>query len=156
MPGERPNERNDGVLSPSDLDIGDSEYVAEIDEDRYVVSTDKSPPEPTRFEETSRSSLDPEAARYGLDIEVTIEENVSSYCTHSDDIIAVFSDLIRWYATQVDSDLDPTMVLRILIAESDLAIGPPATVKTTMDRHDLTSEDSIGDLLAALSETQNE
>lgn len=152
MPGEKSNEQDKGVLSPSDLDIADSEYVAEIEEGRYVVSTDESAPDPNLAEKRveTRSSLDPTAARYGLDIEVTIDGSVSSYRTHSDDIVTMFSELVRWYATQVDSDLDPNRVLEILVAESDLAIGPRSAVETAMDRYDLVPEASIADLLASL------
>lgn len=152
MPGERPDKRNEGVLSPSDLDIADSEYVAEIEEGRYVVSTDNSAPEPNipTAPEHDRSALDPNEASYGIEIEVSINGNISGYHTASDDIVTTFSDLVRWYATQVDSDLDPSRVLEILIAESELSIGPYRTVKTALDRHELSPADSIADLLDAL------
>ncbi|MDL5361091.1 hypothetical protein [Halalkalicoccus sp. NIPERK01] len=152
MADERPDQSDDGVLSPSDLDIADSEHVAEIGEGRYVVSTGDGPPEPIH-EEPTRPAFDPDAARYGLDVEVNVDGRVSSYRTRSNDVVAVFSELASWYAEQVDADLDPARVLRILIAESDLAIGPRATVETTMERYDLTSEDAIADLLAALPDT---
>ncbi len=152
MSGEKPDDRDEGVLSTSDLDIADSEYVAEIEEGRYVVSTDESAPDPTLAGNRTepRSSLDPEADRYGIDIEVSINGSVSTYRTHSDDIVTAFSDLVRWYATQVGSDLDPSRVLAILVAESELAIGPRSTIETALGRHDLAPEDAIGDLLAAL------
>lgn len=149
---EQPTDRNEGVLSLSDLEIADSDYVAEIEEGRYVVSTDDSPPDPTDPSGPPRSST-PEDARYGLDVEASIDGNVSRYHTRSDDIVAVFSELVGWYAAQVDDDLDPARVLRILIAESRLPIGPRSTIETAMERHELTSGDSIGDLLEALSET---
>lgn len=153
MPGEKPDPREEGVLSPSELDIADSQYVAEIGEGRYVVSTDTTSPEP-------QSSRSPEceevplpavpSARYGVDIEARIDGRQANYRTQSDDIVTVFSELVRWYAMQVDSDLPPDRVLRILVAESELPIGPRPTVETALDRHELTPEDPITDLLAAL------
>lgn len=146
------DERGENVLRPSDLDIADSEYVAELEKGRYVVSTDNSAPEPndSPIPRTERSALDPETASYAVDIEVSVEGRVSSYRTASDDIVATFSDLVRWYATQVDDDLDPSRVLQILIAESELSIGPYHTVETALDRYELTPSDSIADLLYAL------
>lgn len=152
MPSDRPNEREDGVLSPTDLDIADSEYVAEIEDGRYVVSTDEQAPDPSSDERAKRSTTDAETARYSLDIEVGIDGDTATYQTDSDNIVVTFTDLVSWYATQVDSDLDPAYVLRILVAESDLAIGPRPVVETALDRYALDESDSIGALLEALSQ----
>lgn len=145
-------EKGENALSPSDLDIADSEYVAELEEGRYVVSTDNSTPEPeyTTPPKADGPSLSTHEANYVIDIEVNVEGRVSNYRTASDDTVSAFSDLVRWYATQVDDDLDPSRVLQILIAESDLSIGPHRTVNTALDRHRLTPKDSIADLLYAL------
>lgn len=153
MPGEQPDSRDEGVLSPSDLDITNSEYAAEIEEGRYVVSTDASPPEAQSHRSTETDSdppLDPTAASYGIDIEARIEGHVSNYRIQSNDVVTVFSDLLRWYATRVDDDLDSDQVLQILVAESDLAIGPRPIVDTALDRYDLSPTDSIADLIDSL------
>lgn len=45
LPSEQPGGSDGGgVLSPEDLDISNSPYVAEVSEGRYVVSADRSPP----------------------------------------------------------------------------------------------------------------
>ncbi|ADJ15019.1 DUF7500 family protein [Halalkalicoccus jeotgali] len=153
MTDERQNSSDDGVLSPSDLDLADSEYVAEIDDGRYVVSTDRTVPEPSGAETSDDSHRFDSGARYEVVIEGRFDGETSNHRTGSDDVVATFSDLLRWYAREVDDELDPERVLGILVAESDLAIGPRPTVETALDRHDLTPTDSIADLLAAL-ETQ--
>jgi hypothetical protein len=150
--GRGKGEKSESALSPSDLDIADSQYVAELEAGRYVVSTDNSTPEPeyTTPPKADSSSLSTHEANYVVDIEISVEGHISNYRTASDDIVSVFSDLVRWYATQVDGDLDPSRVLQILIAESDLSIGPHRIVNTAVDRHGLTPKDSIADLLYAL------
>lgn len=153
MPGEQPDPREEGVLSPSELDIADNEYVAEIGEGRYVVSTDANPPDaqpPHSSERGDHSSPDGSITRYSVDVEARIDDRRSNYRTRSDDVVTVFSDLVRWYAMQVDSELPPDRVLRILVAESELPIGPRSAIETALDRHDLSPEDSVADLLAAL------
>lgn len=45
LPSEQPGGSDGGgVLSPEDLDISNSPYVAEVSDGRYVVSADRSPP----------------------------------------------------------------------------------------------------------------
>ncbi|MFC6719363.1 flagella cluster protein [Natrialbaceae archaeon GCM10025810] len=81
LPNERPSTSDaGGVLSPEDLDFTDSPYVAEIEDGRYVVSADRSPPNvpgkndslPTRSESAGRpqarseSPSEPEA-RFDVD-----------------------------------------------------------------------------------------
>ncbi|KYH25301.1 hypothetical protein HAPAU_19710 [Halalkalicoccus paucihalophilus] len=114
MPGEQPDPQDEGVLSPSDLDITNSEYAAEIESGRYVVSTDASPPETQSRRSAGTDndpSPDPTAASYDIDIEARIDGHVSNYRIQSNDVVVVFSDLLRWYATRVDDDLDPARVL---------------------------------------------
>ncbi|WP_122089589.1 DUF7500 family protein [Halalkalicoccus subterraneus] len=157
MTGDEPNPQEEGILSPSELDITDSEYVDEIEEGRYVVSTDTTSPDiqPSRSPEDGGTSLpDTASSRYGVEIEARIENRSSTYRTQSDDVVTVFSELVRWYATQVDLELPPGRVLQILVAESDLPIGPRRSIETALDRHDLSPDDSIADLCSAL-ETRN-
>lgn len=154
MTDERPTDSEEGVLSPSDLDIADDDRVAEIEDGRYVVATGDGPPDPSGRDERDPLPTETGNARYGIDVEASVDGTVSRHRVRSDDIVDLFSDLVRWYATQVDDELDPERVLGILVAESELPIGPRPTVETAMDRHDLTAENSIGELLDALSETQ--
>ncbi|MXV61801.1 flagella cluster protein [Natronorubrum sp. JWXQ-INN-674] len=44
LPSEQPSKGEGGVLSPEDLDISESPYVAEVSDGRYVVSADHSAP----------------------------------------------------------------------------------------------------------------
>ncbi|MFC6904531.1 DUF7500 family protein [Halalkalicoccus tibetensis] len=154
MTDERPTDSEEGVLSPSDLDIADDDRIAEIEDGRYVVATGDGPPDPSGRREPEPAPTESGDARYGIDLEVSVDGDDSRYRTRSNDIVDLFSELVRWYATQIDDDLDPERVLGILVAESELPIGPRPTVETAMERHDLTTEDSIGELLDALSETQ--
>ncbi|THE62938.1 flagella cluster protein [Salinadaptatus halalkaliphilus] len=64
LPNEQPTASEaGGVLSPDELDFTDSPHVAEVADDRYVVSADKRPPTPSNREtnQPDRSS-DPSSA----------------------------------------------------------------------------------------------
>ncbi|GAB7019369.1 DUF7500 family protein [Halostagnicola bangensis] len=54
-----------GILSPDDLDISESPYVAEISDSRYVVSPNKSPPNVSQEESLEPRSRSTEPARSG-------------------------------------------------------------------------------------------
>lgn len=153
MTDERPTDSEEGVLSPSDLDIADDDRVAEIEDGRYVVATGDVSPDLSAGREPEPVPAGGGDTRYGVDIEVSVDGEAARYHTGSDDVVDVFSDLLRWYATRIDDELDSERVLGILVAESELPIGSRPTVETAMERHDLTTEDSIGELLDALSET---
>ncbi|SFS65184.1 DUF7500 family protein [Halostagnicola kamekurae] len=64
---QQPSADAGGVLSPDDLDISESPYVAEISDGRYVVSPDKSPPNVAQQESlaTQSQSGEPSRARDG-------------------------------------------------------------------------------------------
>lgn len=160
MPSDRP-EKGSGVLSPSDLDIDDSEYVVELDDDRYVVSTGDDRPDPG-FERQGGEPTDEAArerllaalaesdARYGITAAGTFDGRVRFHDDRSDDVIANFESLLRWYATQVDEELPPERVLAMLLAETAIA-DPRTRIGVALERHDLDRSDSIGALLAALA-----
>lgn len=159
MPSDRPDEER-GILSPSDLDIADSEYVAELDDGRYVVSAGDDSPDPGAerqsgepTDEAARerllATLSESDARYGISAAGAFDGRVRFHDDRSDDVIANFESLLRWYATQVDGDLPPERVLAMLLAETTLA-DPRTGIEVALDRHDLDRGDSIGALLAAL------
>lgn len=52
-----------GILSPDDLDISESPYVAEISDSRYVVSPNKSPPNVSQDESLEPRTQSTEPAR---------------------------------------------------------------------------------------------
>jgi len=88
---------------------------------------------------------------YGFDATLNVEGEVNRGRMTSDDIGETLETLLRWYARQTTEEVEPESVLGIILAGSDLAVEYPVqSVYTVVKRHDLTPDDSISDLLAAV------
>ena len=178
-PGEDDPRPEDGrVLSPEELDIGDDEHVEEIDEGRYVVSSDVRtgsvstatdvdettdvPPRRTREQPTYsdaavhewlHENLDDTNSRYGFDVTAKFDGEVSQQQLVSNDIVTVFESLMLWYARQIDEDTPVEEVLGILLSESNVPVRyPPSSVRTLVAGTGLSPDDSIADLLRAVGD----
>jgi hypothetical protein len=125
-----------GVLSPDELAL-DDEHVRSLGDERYLVTTDgtASPVNdggqvrPTRSDGgrvvTDGSSSPTEAlaessAGFGVDLAVKTEAGVSRRRVTSNDIREVFTEMLRWYALELDSESDPAETLALLRAASEL------------------------------------
>lgn len=177
------------VLTPDDLEISDSEYVEELEEDRYVVSpggrspnvtdsnrsdatgddSDRAGPDaPDGREEAQRRSdsqiASPEAARtlladelarsnarYGIDVVGRFDGHTVRHRTVSNDVVASFENLVRWYARNVTDDTPTDEVIRILLNESDFT-SSSSNLADLLESHDLAESDSIADLVDAISD----
>jgi hypothetical protein len=98
-------------------------------------------------EELSRSN-----ARYGLDVVAEFEGDTARHRTVSDDVIATFEDLLRWYAGHVTDGTPPDEVVDILLRESTFETDETPNLAKLLAAHDLDRTDSIAELVAAIRE----
>jgi hypothetical protein len=83
------------------------------------------------------------AGRFDGDVDVTESA--------SDDPATVFSDLLEWYAANVDDDTPEAEVLGILCLAGEVQIHYPArAVVDAIRTHGLSPDDSIRDLLETI------
>lgn len=177
------------VLTPDDLEISDSEYVEELDEDRYVVSPGGRSPKvtesnrddsvgddsggagsdaadgtdegrrrsdgPITSPEAARTLLADELARsnarYGIDVVGRFDGHTVRHRTVSNDVVASFENLVRWYARNVTDDSPTDEVIEILLTESEFT-SSSSNLADLLDSHQLDESDSIADLVDAISD----
>jgi len=167
------------ILSPEELDIADDEHVREIDEGRYVVSSDvledEGPaPGPARDSiegPAAGSGTDPgtttldeatvhewlhdhmaaSSSRYAFDVTATFDGRVSHQQMASNDIVTVFESMLLWYARQVDSGTPVEEVLGILLMESKVPVRYPAqSLQALVDSVGVEEGDTVADLIRAV------
>jgi|AntDeeMetagen285_2_1112576.scaffolds.fasta_scaffold14009_2 hypothetical protein len=175
---DKPNPEDGRILSPDELDLDDDEHVEQIDDGRYVVSSDvrtdstasvsQSEPSPDRSREQPRpepqftdtsvhqwlhENLEDTNSQYGFDVTAKFDGTVSQQQMVSNDIVTVFESLMLWYARQIDADTPVEEVLGILLSESNVPVKyPPSSIQTLVQAEGLSPDDSIADLLAAVGE----
>lgn len=144
-----PDDSEDGVLEPDELDVEHRKEVDEIGDNRYIVSTDEddggggsSPqdasdpaaerhtgPPDDRAEPSDRSpGADPTPLsaldeRYVVDVTAKVDGGVAETRIGSDSIVETFEETLLWYADRIDDSTPPEEVIRILLAESDLDVS---------------------------------
>jgi hypothetical protein len=57
---------------------------------------------------------------FGVDMAVKIDGGVSRHRVTSNDIREVFTEMLRWYAAELDDSTDPAETLRLLRSASEL------------------------------------
>jgi hypothetical protein len=152
---DEPNPEDGKILSPEELDIADDEHVTEIDEGRYVVSSDvrtddsygnqvpsDSAPDPDPDPEPAPEPETPEFtdanvhewlaeqmaesnSRYGFDVTAKFDGNVDQQQVVSNDIITAFESFMLWYGRQMDGSTSVENVLGILLSESNVPVKHP-------------------------------
>ncbi|WP_424000828.1 DUF7500 family protein [Haloarcula salina] len=169
------------VLSPEELDIADDEHVTEIDEGRYVVSSDvrtddsygnqipsdsasdpsdtpqEDPPEPeftdANVHQWLAEQMADSNARYGFDVTAKFDGEVDQQQLVSNDIVTVFESFMLWYGRQMDGSTAVEDVLGILLSESNVPVRyPPGAVRELVKSTQLSPDDSIADLLQAVED----
>lgn len=162
------------VLSPDELDITEDERVAEIDDGRYVISSGGSTPsvpdpkpEPrprperqsaagdgvdsTAVSRWLANSFNDNGFSHGFDATVKVDGTVNRHRMVSNDVATTFETLVLWYARQVAGSTPPEEALGLLLAESDLPVEfPLPCLKRSLSQYDLSPDDSIADLVAAV------
>jgi hypothetical protein len=90
---------------------------------------------------------------YAYHIAAKADGDVANQQLATDDIGAAFDGLLVWYARQVATDTPVDEALGILLSESGVRVRyPTARLVEYLDAKDLGPEDSISDLVAAVSE----
>jgi len=170
------------ILSPDELDISQDEHVAEIDDGRYVVSPsdpiDDVPavsdgassgepapepatepaPEPPELTEADvheflATRFSDSGSRYGFDITATFDGSIQQRQMVSNDVVTIFESLVLWYAQQIDGKTPVEEVLGILLMEANVPVRyPPASLRRLLESTELSPEDSIADLIAAVGD----
>lgn len=117
--------------------------------------TDRSPSEldARAVHEWLSADLEGANSRYGFDITASFDSAVSQQRMVSNDVVAVFESLTTWYAQQIDRNTPVEEVLGILLMEANVPVRyPPEAVKRAMQSAGLSPDDSIADLMEAVSE----
>lgn len=101
--------------------------------------------------------LSEELANHGSSYAYHIAAKSGGSVTHqqlaTDDVGAAFDGLLVWYARQLSEGTPVDEALGILLAESTVQVRyPTSRLVSYLEEHDLGPEDSIGDLVNAVSE----
>ncbi|MFB6164991.1 MAG: hypothetical protein ABEJ31_07515 [Haloarculaceae archaeon] len=92
-------------------------------------------------------------SRYGFDITAAFDGSISQQRMVSNDVVTIFESLVMWYAQQIDRNTPVEEVLGILLMEANAPVRyPPGAVKRAMQSAGLTPDDTIADLMTAVSE----
>lgn len=103
-----------------------------------------------RWHEKSLESVD---SHYGFRLSVKAGDRIAHQQLFSDDVATLFDGLLTWYAGQLDRETPVEDVLGILLAESNVRTRfPPRTIKRILATHDLSLDDSIGELFGAAAD----
>ena len=175
------NPEDGKILSPEELDISEDEHVTQIDEGRYVVSSEVRADEPpvssvaedpdrddaqqapqeaaapeftdSNVHEWLAEQLEESNARYGFDVTAKFDGGVDQQQLVSNDIVTVFESLLLWYARQLDGSTPVEDVLGILISQSNVPVRyPSSSIRELVGSTTLSPDDSIADLLEAVDE----
>jgi hypothetical protein len=133
----------DGVLSPDELEP-DDDRLRQLDERRYVVSTDADPeddpearpapdvdvdgvhgdrPPADAGSERDGLALDELDGAYALAVRARTDGAAIEDCRiDTDDVSVAFESLLRWYADQVAEDTPPEEVLAVLLQHTDIQL----------------------------------
>jgi hypothetical protein len=170
------------VITEEELDLTRHDNVSELDDGRYLVSTGESMSDEAAERRAdaidARESAvdddtaadDPEItemdvnrwldehlrgidAQYGFHATAKFDSGVSRHQVVSNDVVTSFESLLIWYAQHVGGGTPVEEVLGILLAESNVSVRyPVGTLTGLLKRYDLDRQDSIGDLIDAVSD----
>jgi len=94
-------------------------------------------------------------AQYGFHATAKFDDGVSRHQVVSNDVVTSFESLLIWYAQHVGDGTPVEDVLGILLAESSVSVRYPVrTLTGLLKRYDLDRDDTIGDLIEAVSDEQ--
>ena len=91
-------------------------------------------------------------ARYGIDIVARFDGDTVRHRSASDDVIATFETLVRWYARHVTDGTPADEVIEILLREASFVDSETPNLAKLLKTHDLDRSDSIAELVAAIRE----
>lgn len=146
------------VVSPGDP-IGDVPTVEDDPEASSPEPVDpptEPDPEPAEIDEDAvheflESQFHESGSRYGFDITATFDDSVHQRQMVSNDVVTIFESLVLWYAQQIDGKTPVEEVLGILLMEANVPVRyPPASLQRLLESTELSPDDSIADLIAAV------
>ncbi|WP_436923748.1 DUF7500 family protein [Halosimplex amylolyticum] len=92
-------------------------------------------------------------SRYGFDITATFDGSIQQRQMVSNDVVTIFESLVLWYAQQIDGKTPVEEVLGILLMEANVPVRyPPASLRRLLESTELSPDDSIADLIAAVGD----
>jgi hypothetical protein len=125
----RLDETPEGVLSPSEL--GPSDEVTELAENRFVVTPDGDAPmssgaDPDATDDaTSQDDIDeaplPSGA-YAAAVTMRTPEGTRATQVSTNDVRELFDELLVWYVEGMAPEADPEEALSVLVRESSLSL----------------------------------
>ncbi|EJN60288.1 DUF7500 family protein [Halogranum rubrum] len=173
-------DKKDGpVLDPEDLDLTARDEVADLGDDRFLISSSGPAGDVSDHVRSTEPDLDPEPREqagptqvdakavsrwlagsmtdngfdYGFDATLKFDGSVVRHRMVSNDVVTTFETLMLWYARQVGGDTPIEETLGILLAESDMPITyPTKSLAGILRQHNLSADDSIADLIAAVDD----
>lgn len=97
------------------------------------------------------ANLERTDSQYAYRLAAKTGDDISHQQLASDDIGMAFDGLLMWYAQQVGDGTAVEDTLGILLAESNIRVRfPVAGMVAYLERHGLSPDDSIGELLAVI------
>lgn len=97
------------------------------------------------------ANLERTDSQYAYRLAAKTGDDISHQQLASDDIGMAFDGMLMWYAQQVGDGTAVEDTLGILLAESNIRVRyPVAGMLAYLERHDLSADDSIGELLAVI------
>ena len=162
-PGDRP-EREADAVRPDELDFTRDERVAVLEDGRYVISTGGALPDnveeltaesDAHLRDEARATLAEHVAAvdvaHGFSITASFDDRVEQHEAFSEDLAAVFDELVTWYATQVADRTDPAEVIGILLLAGERRVRfPRRALVDLLCAHGVSPDDSVSDLITAL------
>ncbi|WP_436906978.1 DUF7500 family protein [Halosimplex marinum] len=154
------------VVSPGDP-IGDVPAVdaggsstdrASEQPDAAAESTAAPAPDPRELTEDDvheflATQFSDSGSRYGFDITATFDGSIQQRQMVSNDVVTIFESLVLWYAQQIDGKTPVEEVLGILLMEANVPVRyPPASLRRLLESTELSPDDSIADLIAAVGD----
>jgi len=150
--GGRPNVSDDAAPS----DVAERSSAGDDDSDDGSSDADGSSDDDVDDAAVSRwlaTSFAENGFSHGFDATVKVDGSVSRHRMVSNDVTATFETLVLWYVRQVSGTTPPEETLGLLLASSDFTTRfPPQTLQHLLEAYDLSAEDSIADLVAAVDE----
>lgn len=154
--GAKTPDTGESTASVRDSDIG-AEIVGSSKQTTNEGSTgggESQPQMELRGSDVKRwisANLERTDSQYAYRLAAKTGDDISHQQLASDDIGMAFDGLLMWYAQQVGDGTAVEDTLGILLAESNIRVRfPVAGMVAYLERHDLSPDDSIGELLAVI------
>ena len=143
--GEAPSVPSDGaVTAGSD---GDANALREADD------PDERPDSAAAARNALTEYVETRDSRQGFVVVGSFDDRVEGAEAFGDDLPAVFGEFVNWYAANVGPGTPPAEVLGILLLAADVPVQYPThALERLVATHDLSADDPIDDLLAAVRE----